>query len=631
MCAIYGQLGFQYNAKTQADNATDMMAHRGPDARGTWHGANIFLGMRRLSVIDINGGHQPIWNESKTSCIVFNGEIYNFHELRRLLETKGHSFSTASDTEVILHAYDEWDVDCLRRLNGMFAIAIWDQKQKRLLIARDRIGEKPLYYYRKPNGVIFASEIKSILSHCDISREINPRGLSNFFAFGHSMAPETIYKGIFKLLPGHYILATEQSFDIKEYWDIGAEMQLLEYGKLSAADYGETILRLLDDSVRRRMIADVPVGAFLSGGVDSTAIVALMQRHASVPVKTFSLGFSIGGSYNELQDARAVAAHFDTEHHELLVEHVDLVETLRRLVYHYDEPFGDAACFPLYLLSNFAREHVKVVLSGDGGDELFGGYRRYAVDRLASRYQMLPNKLIDRLIPMLADRMPRLRRLKRTVHTLPLCSQAERYASWLVLFDPEMQSELLSTGSIAHEINYNPASITSPYIDRFHHSQGIGSANKMMYADLKTLLPDGYMEKTDKATMACSLEARLPILDHRLVELAFGIPDEFKIRGRSLKWIFKQALRRLVPPKVIARPKHGFAVPLDPWFRGELKEFAYDVILDERTRRRGYFDVTFVERLWREHKSGRNVWDSQLWLLLNFELWSRIYLDGDAL
>ena len=630
MCGIYGQLGKLEVDEARAQFATDRLRHRGPDERGAWWGGPVFLGMRRLSIIDLAGGQQPIWNEDRTCCIVFNGELYNFRDLRPELEAKGHVFRTRSDTEVILHAYEEWGTDCLKRFNCMFAIAIWDAPRARLFLARDRIGEKPLYYYHDGERLIFASEIKAIMSDPSVPREISPRGMANFLAFGHAVAPDTMYRNVSKLLPGHYLLAENGGIRIAEYWDVGDEPQLAAGEALGERELAGRVRALLDDSVQRRMVADVPVGAFLSGGVDSSAIVALMKRHATGPVKTFSLGFTIGGAYNELSDARAVAQHIGTEHHELRVESADLVETLQTLVYHYDEPFGDPACFPLYLLSRFAREQVKVVLAGDGGDELFGGYRRYAADRFAGLYQKLPSVLTENFLPALADRLPRFRRIKRTLQTLHIADPAVRYASWLRLFTPAMQGELLGHGPLAETTGYDPA---WPYPQYYHRLNGATAAdhlNRLMYVDVKTWLADAYMEKADKATMACSLEARLPLLDHRLVELAFQIPGRFKIRGSAMKMILKQAVRDLVPAAVLTRPKHGFAVPLDPWFRGPLKDFTFEILLDDRTRRRGYFDSAFVERLWREHQEGRHVWDAHLWLLLNFELWHRTCIDREA-
>ncbi|MDQ3621041.1 MAG: asparagine synthase (glutamine-hydrolyzing) [Verrucomicrobiota bacterium] len=628
MCAIYGQLGFSPTQTREAEAATDSMLHRGPDARGTWQGDGIFLGMRRLSIIDLAGGYQPIWNEDETCCVICNGEIYNFLDLRPQLEAKGHVFRTRSDSEVVLHGYEEWGVDCLQRLNGMFAFAIWDRRNRQLFLARDRIGEKPLYYYQDGDRLIFASEIKAIVADPAVRKSLNVRGLANFMAFGHAVAPETIYEKVSKLLPGHYLLAQNGRVQINEYWDIGMETHVLAGTELTADEYAARVLALLDDSVQRRMIADVPLGAFLSGGVDSAAIVALMRRHATGPVKTFSLGFTLGGAYNELSDARRLAQHLGTEHHELHVEHADLVQTLRKLVYHYDEPFGDPAAFPLYLLSRFASEHVKVVLTGDGGDELFGGYRRYAADQTASMFQRLPRFFTQRLLPALAERLPRFRRIKRTLRTLPITDPARRYASWLCLFTPELQRELMQPRYYAS--GYDPAWPYPHYYNGLNGTTAGDHLNRLMYVDVKTWLADAYMEKADKATMACGLEGRLPLLDHRLVELAFQIPGRYKIRNGSLKRVLKRAVRDLVPPEVLRRPKHGFAVPLDPWFRGDLKEFTFEVLLDESTRRRGYFNSTMVERLWREHVDGREVWDAHLWLLVNFELWHRIYMEGEA-
>ena len=630
MCGIYGQLTTSELDVRHAEESTDLLSHRGPDERGTVLRGNVFLGMRRLSIIDLSGGHQPIWNEDQTCCAVYNGELYNFLELRPELESRGYLFRTRSDTEVVLRAYEEWGPDCLRRFNGMFALAIWDEGASRLFLARDRIGEKPLYYYHDSDRLIFGSEIKAILADPVVPRRLNPRGLANFLCVGHAVAPETIYQNIYKLLPGHYLIAQGGQVRTSQYWDVGDEPQLPVGSILTEAEYAERILLLLDDSVRRRMIADVPVGAFLSGGVDSSAIVALMKEHAGGPVKTFSLGFNIGGAYNELSDAKVVAKYLGTEHHELHAEHVDLIQTLRALVYHYDEPFADAAAFPLYLLSRFARQHVKVVLSGDGGDELFGGYRRYAVDRFATLYQRLPPALTKNLIPAMAGKLPRLRRTKRAFRTLSIADPARRYASWLTVFTPEMQAELLGAELRAAVADHDPV---APYLHYYHALDGKCASdhlNRMMYVDLKTLLVDGYMEKLDKATMACSLEARVPLLDHRLVELAFQIPGRFKIGGSSLKRILKRAVRDLVPPCVLRKPKHGFAVPIDPWFRGELKNFTFDVLLDGRTRQRGYFNIGFVERLWSEHVRGRHVRADHLWLLLNFELWQRAYLEGES-
>jgi asparagine synthase (glutamine-hydrolysing) len=629
MCGIFGIIARDPAHFDYAQSQLRTIVHRGPDEEGSWRSEGVFMGSRRLSIIDLAGGKQPIFNEDRSCCIVYNGELYNFLDLRPQLEAQGHVFTTRTDTEVVLHAYEEWGLECFRHFNGMFAFAIWDARKSRMILARDRIGEKPLYYFSGKDRFVFASEIKAIVADPTIPRTVSPRGLVSYLTYGHSLFPGTMYEGIFKIPPGNYMTVENLESRVTQYWDVGDEPQEPDRPGVGEEEYAARILALLDDSVRRRMIADVPVGAFLSGGVDSSAVVALMKRHASGPVKTFSLGFSIGGAYNELADARRVAGFLGTEHHELLVDHADMVDTLMKLVYQYDEPYGDAANFPVYLLSEFARKHVKVVLAGEGGDELFGGYRRFVADQIAPLYQVLPGILTRRLIPAAAGRVPRLRRLKRILSTLPVRDPAARAAAWLQVFTPSMREELLMPAVREAAGDYDPAWQYSLFYNRERSDRPpLDHLNRLMYVDVKTWLADVYMEKVDKATMAASLEGRLPILDHRLVELAFQIPGRFKIRGRSTKQIFKKAVAGLLPPDVLRKPKHGFAVPTDPWFRGSLKSFVFDTLMDERTRSRGYFNSAYVERLYRLHRDGKEVHDTALWLLLNFELWHRTYLDS---
>ena len=632
MCGIFGILSTNPAHFAHTEEQMKAIYHRGPDEQGTWGNEQVFLGNCRLSIIDLVSGHQPIFNEKKSCCIVYNGELYNFEDLRPQLQSRGHRFTTHSDTEVVLRAYEEWGIDCLKKFNGMFAFAIWDDTKKALFVARDRIGEKPLYYYRGRDRLVFGSEIKSIVADPTIPREVNPRGLSNFVTFGHSLAPDTMYKDIFKLLPAHYLIAAGGKIETRQYWDVGDEPQIPDGKELSEEEYAERILTLLDDSVKRRMVADVPVGAFLSGGVDSSAIVALMCRHTRERVKTFSLGFTIGGAYNELSDAKRVADFLGTEHHEFRVDHLDMIGTLQKLVYQYDEPFGDAANFPVYLISEFARKHVKVVLAGEGGDELFGGYRRYAADLMAQRYQKLPGFITRSLVPSLVGAVPRLRRTKRIARTLPITDPAVRYGAWLEVFSREMREELFQPEFQKEIDGYDP---TWPYLHYYNLElngpRSLDHLNRIMYVDLKTWLSDTYMEKVDKATMAVSLEGRLPFLDHRLVELAFQIPGKYKIRGTSTKMILKKAVKSLVPPEVLTKPKHGFAVPTDPWFRGELKDFVFQTLTDERARRRGYFNAPYIEKLYKLHSEGKEVYDTALWFLLNFELWNRVYVDKQSI
>lgn len=627
LCGICGIVDFQnidqaFKQKT-IKRMCDSMSHRGPDEEGTYLDGNVGLGSRRLSIIDLATGHQPITNEDKSIWVVQNGETYNYRELMKNLQTMGHNFTTVSDTEVIVHAYEEYGIDCVHKFIGMFAFALWDRKRRQLFIVRDRLGIKPLYYYLDDKRLIFASEIKGILADTSIPREIDYKGLNNFFTFGHSVAPNTIYQGIKKLLPGHYLLCRDGKVEIKEYWDLHYSPS---QGLLSEEEYAKRAYELLQDSVRLQLVSDVPLGTFLSGGIDSSAVVGLMSTLMDQPVKTFSVGFESGGGYNELPDARLVAEYFGTDHHELKVKPGHLVEVLQKLVYHYDEPFGDAASFPTHLVSKFAREYVKVVLTGEGGDELFGGYRRYSVERWSEFYQRIPTYLREIVISKAVKTLPRFRRVKKAVNSMSIPAPDLRYGSWLTVFSDEMKMELFSAEVARLTEEFDSFEIYRQY----YNKDGIPDLlSRMMYTDIKTWLPDTYLEKVDKASMAVGLEARVPFLDHRLVEFAFGIPSKYKIRGLMTKYILKRAMKGLLPESVLRKRKHGFAVPTDPWFRGELKDFAFDVLTDARTRSRGYFNPRYIEKLWKLHHSGKEVYDTHLWLLLNFELWHRIFMDGE--
>jgi asparagine synthase (glutamine-hydrolysing) len=623
MCGIYGELALRDGERVgeHGEAAVDLLAHRGPDDRGSWRDDRIFLGVRRLSIIDPEHGAQPMLGRRGRLCIAYNGELYNFRELRHELEAHGHMFATASDTEVLLNAYERWGTGCVTRFNGMFAFAIWDAVERVLFVARDRIGEKPLYYREDGRRLAFASEIKALFADPALPRRVSPRGLANYLAFGHSLAPETIYDGVHKLLPAHALLVRHGRVTIDCYWDLDPEPRRI-------TESAESVLSLLDDSVNRRLVADVPVGAMLSGGLDSSSVVALMRRHSSVPVKTFAAGFS--GSPDELAAARSVATALGTEHHEVTVAPRDVAPSLTTLARHFDEPFADPAAVPLLALSQLAREHVKVVLTGDGGDELFGGYRRYVADQLASAYQRLPVAVGRRAVPALAGLIPRTRRLKRIVRTLPIADPGSRYASWLRVFDRELLAELVHA-DVAAAADHDPEADYGRYYAHLKGSRAGGHLNRLMYIDVKSWLADAYMEKTDKTTMACGLEARMPLLDHRLVELAFSIPPREKIRGMSTKRIFRRAVAGLVPERVLSAQKRGFTVPLDRWLGHELSGWTRELLLDPRARSRGYFDHRVVESLLREHIDGRRVHSDALWVLLNFELWHRVCLDREEL
>ena len=622
MCGIYGRLDRQGEiARTPHDLlAVRRLTHRGPDDEGTWYGSRVFLGMRRLSVIDLAAGHQPMSNEDGSIQVVYNGEIYNFKDVRRELEAHGHVFTTHSDTEVIVHGYEQWGEGVLERLNGMFAIALWDVRTSTLLLARDRVGVKPLYYYADPARLIFASEIKAILAHPDSPRDVDSRGLLNYFAYGHAVGPDTIYRGVRKLLPGHCLRVTGNSLEIRRWWNAVPGEPTTHSEEACAAE----VRRLLEDSVRMRLLSDVPLGAFLSGGLDSSAVVAIMARQMDRPVQTFAIGFDFGAEFNELPDARRVAAHCGTDHHELVVHARELVETLQTLVYHFDEPFGDAACFPTYLVSRLARGHVTVALTGEGGDELFGGYRRYWAARWLRLLRTVTGGLAGPLLAPMVGALPRFRRIKKLIEAVRVPDDIGRYAGLLRVFSDDGLRHLLDARLEQATAAYDAL---DAYRQHFDDAKAADELNQYMYVDLKTWLADGYLEKVDKASMAVSLEARVPLLDYRMVEYALTIPSSYKIRGGVTKRVLRAAVRDLLPAHTMQKAKHGFAVPTDPWFRGELRDFAYDVLLDGRTRQRGYIRHAEVERLWREHQEGREVRDAHLWLLMNFELWARQYLD----
>lgn len=625
MCGIYGELCIASGCRPTPNGnaATDLLTHRGPDESGSWTGDGVFLGARRLAVMDPAHGRQPMSSDGDAMCLVYNGELYNFAELRRELEGRGHRFATAGDTEVVLRAFEEWGTDALTRFEGMFALALWDAAKRRLLLARDPIGEKPLYYHHADGRLLFASEPKAILAHPSVRPELSSAGLGNFLVFGHSVAPETIYRGIRKLLPGHRLLAGDGEVGVERYWDVAATAARDGAGR-SAAENAARLRALLDDSVRRRVVADVPVGAFLSGGVDSSGVVALMAPRATGPVRTFSAGFAGGGVHSELPAARRVAHAFGCEHRELTIQANDVPAALERLVRQHDEPFADPASVPLLLLSEFAREHVKVVLAGDGGDELFGGYRRYAAEQIARRYAVLPHVLRARVVPRLAQSLRGARRLRRAAATLAEADPARRYAGWLRVLQPELAAELL-TGAPRAALAAHDGAAAFP--DHYARLEGADHLNRLMYVDLKTWLADTYMEKTDKATMAHGLEARLPLLDRRLVDLAFEIPARQKVVGPSTKRVLKRALAGIVPAEVLRRRKHGFTVPVGSWLRGELHDYACEILLDRQTRDRGFFDSRCVERLLGEHAKGHRAHHEVLWPLITFELWHRQYLD----
>ncbi|MBC7250915.1 MAG: asparagine synthase (glutamine-hydrolyzing) [Anaerolineae bacterium] len=608
------------------------LAHRGPDGRGVFVNGPCGLGHTRLAVIDLSpAAAQPMANEDGSLHIVFNGEIYNYRALREQVAAQGHALHSHSDTEVILHLYEDEGLHGVERLRGMFAFALWDSPRQRLFLARDRVGKKPLYYYQDDRRFVFGSEIKALLAHPQVPRRLNTAALPYYLVHGYVPAPETMFAGVKQLLPGHVLIVESGSVRTVPYWHwpLGEMGETGERGELGEEGWAERVLDALRDAVRARLIADVPLGAFLSGGLDSSLIVALMSQLMDEPVKTFAIGFSGEPSFNELEYARQVAQRFATDHHEFVVQ-PDAVDLLPALVRHYDEPFADSSAIPTYLVARLTRQHVTVALTGDGGDELFAGYERFAAARLSANYRRLPG-FLRRVVGGVVRRLPEstayrgfARRARRFVDAtdMPL---AGRYLSWVGLFSGDMCRELLSSwgDSPADEV-------LADYQARFERAAERGLVNQLLYVNATTYLPGDLLVKTDRMTMAHALEARCPFLDQELIELVAAIPPALKLRGMTTKYILKRAAEKLLPREIVHRPKHGFGVPVGRWFRQELSDYVRDVLLSPRARQRGYFDPVVVARLIEEHQRGRRDWGHQLWTLLTFEMWHRIYLDADA-
>ncbi len=639
------------------ERMTNAIRHRGPDDAGTYFSSGdgsawgAALGFRRLSIIDRSTGHQPLSNEDGSVWIVFNGEIYNYRELRSSLEARGHRFQTNTDTECIVHLYEDLGPDCVQRLRGMFAFAIWDNRRKRLLFARDRVGKKPLFYRQDRGQLTFASELKSLLLVPNAPRRINSRAVDSFLAYQYVPHPDCILEGYHKLPPGHLALFEDGQLKVHRYWRPPYEPGVAASGLFdSASDTGsdseeltrrlaacgndatrwqQELRRVLTDAVRLRMRSDVPLGAFLSGGVDSTIITGLMQEISDRPVQTFSIGFPVK-EFDERSFARDAAKHLGTEHHELVVEPKAL-EILPQLIWHYDEPFADSSAIPTMYLAQMTRQHVTVALSGDGGDELFAGYQRYLAVKLASHFDRLPGPIRRILTSRLWQKLPSgagknspLRRGKRFLAALGERPE-KRYQRWVGVFEESLRSELYRP-EFARELNDFDAGdfLSSAYTE----CPSRDFVTRTTCTDVLTYLPCDILTKVDIASMAFSLECRSPFLDQQVVELAAHMPIELKLRGRQGKQILLDTFADLLPASIQQRPKMGFGVPLPNWFRGELRPFLHDVLFDSRTLNRGYFEPSAVQRLFDEHVQARTDHAHRLWALLVLELWQRMYLDA---
>jgi asparagine synthase (glutamine-hydrolysing) len=633
MCGIYGVMDLEKRGTPLAPTLALMggvIEHRGPDDSGQYEGHGIGLGMRRLSIIDVAGGHQPMTNEDDSVWLVMNGEIYNYRELRSNLEKKGHQFRSNSDTEVVVHLYEDEGLDFFKFLRGMFGLALWDTKRDRLVLGRDRIGEKPLYFRREAQRLLFASELKSILTARNVPRQLNLNALQEYLALGYVPAPRSILEGIEKLLPGHYLVAEKGLASTHEYWNVPCG----ETEEHSEEDWIEQVREKLLETIKAQLVSDVPLGAFLSGGIDSSTIVSAMARLTGRTVKTYSIGYGGDQSYyNELPYAKLVARQFATEHHEIVVS-PNVTELLPKLVWHLDEPIADSACLTTYLVSRLARESVKVILSGVGGDELFGGYRRYLGESIRRWYGLLPGAMRRTIIPALLRRIPQDRSsawkdyaryaaaFTRTADADPVT----RYMSYVTMFSPEVQSDLLAKDrSNGADGTLLAAGALRRYFD---DCPGSDALDRTIYVDLKTSLPDDLLALTDRMSMAASIECRAPLVDYQLVELASRIPSRMKVRGLSLKYLLKKAVAPWLPKEVTTRKKRGFGAPVGGWLRKDLQPLLRELLSEEQVRRRGLFQWPAIHQLVKAHEEQRIDHTDHIFALIALEIWCRVYLDG---
>ena len=627
MCGIAGILGIGAGYRVdpaEVRRMCDVIRHRGPDDDGYHVEGCIGLGMRRLSIIDLAGGHQPMSNDEQTLWVVFNGEIYNFRELRAELEALGHRFQSHSDTEVIVHGYEQWGEECVRRLRGMFGIALWDAGEQKLLLARDGVGVKPLHWYADDQKLVFGSEIKSILACGGVSREIDREALDRFLTYEYILAPASIFRRIRKLPPGHLLIWQRGQVAVRSYWDFPVVPVQTGSGVGTEEEYARELLALLRESVRLQMVSDVPLGAFLSGGIDSSSVVALMSEFSDRPVKTFSIGFK-EQSYDELASARLVAERFGTEHQEFILT-PQITELVDHLMGFLDEPLGDFSIFPTYLVSKMARAHVTVALSGDGGDELFAGYDTYVADRYARRLEGLPAILRERVLPGVLGLVPPTKKKKGAVNMAKRFFEGAalppelRHTRWMTFLAARDKERLYTPALRAELRGFDTAGFIREHGSAKHFPDALTAAQ---YVDLKTYLPENILTKVDRMSMAVSLEARVPVLDHTIVEFAFRLPAHLRLNGRTTKYLLKKAVAPLLPPEILAKKKQGFSIPIKNWLTGELRPLMTDLLEAGRVRRRGWFEPAAVQRLIEGHLAGRENHSHRLWAMMVLELWQQ--------
>jgi asparagine synthase (glutamine-hydrolysing) len=622
MCGIAGKLSLEADARVDAATVRRMcqaLAHRGPDDEGVHVDRELGMGMRRLKIIDLATGRQPMANEDGTVWTVFNGEIYNYRELRRTLEARGHRLATSSDTEVIVHLYEDHGEGFVEHLAGMFALAVWDSRRRTLLLARDRLGIKPLYYLADGRRLLFASELKALLQD-GVPRDVDPQALDDYLALGYVPGSQTILRAVKKVAPGHLLRCTRAGVTERPYWR-------LAYGPppavaRSAASYAEELRALLKQVTAEHLLSDVPLGVFLSGGVDSSTLVALMRELSVDPLRTFSIGFA-ERSYNELDSARVVARTFETDHHEMVVR-PDAARLLPDLVRSFDEPFADSSAIPVACVSRLARQHVTVALSGEGGDEVFGGYLTYRAYKVANAYRRLPRALTAWLAP-LVNRLPTSHRrvsfdykAKRFVEGARL-PPADAHCWWKLIFNPDLRATLYASLPGVEDAG-------RWYRRAWEECGAAEPLTRLQHIDLSVYLPDDLLVKADRMSMAASLEVRVPFVDHRIVEFAAGLPADLKVHRLTTKYILKRAMAGTVPDRILGGKKRGFNVPLASWLTRDLRDMVHDVLGASRISRAGFFDPAAISALVRAHEARRVDYSRNIYALLMFSLWCDEYL-----
>lgn len=622
ICGIYSTQGISNSDYHLIHRMSDALIHRGPDDYGTFQDSHIALGHRRLSIIDLSGGHQPMANEDETVWVVSNGEIYNYKELRSELKHRGHTFRTASDTETIVHAYEEYGQNCVQHLFGMFAFAIWDTRTKSFFAARDRLGKKPLYYTYQKGRLVFASELKSILQDPTITLDINPIALHHYLTLQYVPDPLSIYKNIYKLPPAYILTCNADGMHIQRYWDIS----YCPKWEIKKEEAMEELRRLLKQAVQRRMISDRPLGAFLSGGIDSSIVTGLMSQISSRPVKTFSIGFT-NEAFSELPAARLVSNRWNTDHHEFIVTYDRVEEYIFDLVRAFDEPFADSCALQTFYLAKLTKQEVCVALNGDGGDESFAGYPRYWLDRYAKIYSALPNFITQHLVPNLLDWIPEptdipiesnyiagIKRLAQVARITPKAS----IIRWGSYFNEEMKKNLYTSSMLTATADVHTADILANDFDR---AQAHSFLDRTLYVDTLNYLPGNNLVKMDRMTMAHALEARSPFLDHQYIEFVARLPEKWKLHGLGTKYLLRKTFADLMPTGIQKLPKRGFAAPIEDWLKGELRSFVHDLLLSNNSYTSLFFDRQSLLTLINENERGTSNHGRRIWNLLMFEAW----------